>query len=531
MEDSGLSSEKSNLTEDLTKEKLSKVMKESPHSEERENLKKWYSDYIDYFRKEYEKLFDDEKIGVNNTNNYLHPCQIEVFWIKNPTLQLIIQSNLSDRDDMEILIHGPFTTNQFIEKVKPVLNEPRWKREIEEPYFINLGSNHRTTYSESLARNLNRFIEYAKSTLFAPTRFSGDSGGTALNDKVWVKTYVGNIAETDYEKEINRLINSIKSEAKQKLEQKSQTLEQVQQKKRDVIQQKREPPKQNINEEKWDGFGVHLFPPVVIGKKSIPSVSQLLHGKTGFAWRERAFDVKIEDHVLIVNKDGFIFVESSHKAEAIRFFNVIMALGILDGLSLFAVREQDLSLVNYDKENLTITGQQWHSQTIRAQLHDFGRPQDFFLGYQIKEISEEQLLSIIKNTFKIKSNEKLVQDLRLFTEAYTHLENSEFAQSFIMSWSVIERNYSNLWRKKLDEKDLENERYSKLTNPAQWSIDYIFEALNLNGEIDDQEYDFLMELKRKRNRHYHSGAAASYEDAKRCLDFSTSLLRDKIKTI
>ena len=79
MEDSNLHSEKSNPIQDLTKEKLSKVMKESPHPEETENLKKWYSDYINYFRKEYEKLSDDEKIGVNNTNNYLYPCQIEVF--------------------------------------------------------------------------------------------------------------------------------------------------------------------------------------------------------------------------------------------------------------------------------------------------------------------------------------------------------------------------------------------------------------------------------------------------------------------
>ncbi|MBN4046274.1 hypothetical protein JYT57_01200, partial [Nitrosarchaeum koreense] len=277
--------------------------------------------------------------------------------------------------------------------------------------------------------------------------------------------------------------------------------------------------------------GVHLFPPYVVGKKSRPSVPELLYGNSGFNQREKIFNLKINDCEIIVNKDGLIFVELENKADAVRVFNVIMALGILEGFPLFAVRERDLSVANYDKDDLTITEQQWHLQTIRTGLRDFNRPKDFYLGYQVKEIPIHQLRSIIQKAFEVDSNEKLTENLRLFTESFTHLENGEYAQSFIMSWSVIERKYSNMWKINLDERDLDHERYAKLTNSAQWSFDYVVEALNLNGRIDDQEYDFLMELKRKRNKMYHSGKIVSQEDAKRGLGFITNILKTEISSL
>ena len=68
-------------------------------SARQESLKQWYLKYVDYFRKECEKLSVDEKKSIGNTNNFLNPCQIEVFWITDPDYQLIVQSNFSDRPD------------------------------------------------------------------------------------------------------------------------------------------------------------------------------------------------------------------------------------------------------------------------------------------------------------------------------------------------------------------------------------------------------------------------------------------------
>ena len=101
-----------------------------------ESLRQWYLKYIDYFRKEYAKLSSNEKQNMNNTNNFLNPCQIEVFWITDPDYQLIIQSNFSDRPDKEIIINGPYKPHEFYSNVISILKEKRWGRNVTEklPY-------------------------------------------------------------------------------------------------------------------------------------------------------------------------------------------------------------------------------------------------------------------------------------------------------------------------------------------------------------------------------------------------------------
>lgn len=234
---------------------------------------------------------------------------------------------------------------------------------------------------------------------------------------------------------------------------------------------------------------------------------------------------------MIVNKDGYIFIETTQKTEALRILNLIMAIGIFHELPLFAVREHELSNTSYDKQNLHINSMQWSYESRRSFLFEEQFGKNVIRTYQKREVAEEKIKEIIQDAEIIFKFEKLSEDLRLFNEASTHLLNSEYSQSFIMSWTVLERHYSDLWRKKLDHKDVEGERLSKLTNSALWSTDYIFEVLNLNGEIDDSSYDLLMELKRKRNRFYHSGKHITKEDAERSLSFATKILLDKILLI
>src|SRR5438445_6024721 len=86
----------------------------------------WYDDFITKFRLEAAKLSDAERNKISNTDNYLEPCQIEVFWLEQPEFQTIICSRFADRPDREITINGPFKGYEFIEEVDKVLREPRW---------------------------------------------------------------------------------------------------------------------------------------------------------------------------------------------------------------------------------------------------------------------------------------------------------------------------------------------------------------------------------------------------------------------
>jgi len=509
MKDVDLRSEKSSVTKDLTKEILSKVMKEAPHSDESENLKKWYSDYIDYFREEYEKLTDEEKKCVSNSKNFLNPSQIEVFWTKDPSCQLIIQSNFKDRSDKEIIINGPFSSHEFFEKTSPILRETRWQKKIEGESLSKYYDSE--TYGEDLAKALHSFIEIVKNEQFHPLMPDGYAMGHSRGIIVWFQYFRGNIANINLKTDVVHLINEIKDEAKRR------------------TQSDKTPTPSVSTQSEYDGYGVHMFPPVIVGKRKKPTPGQLLQGNTlDFSFSEKIFDIKFDNKIMIVNKDGYVFVETDQKLEGLRILNLIMALGLFHDLSLYTVKEHELSQASFNKETKTIGGMTWNRGSIRSYLFDIPFGTQVIEHYEKREIDKEKFKKILDDAKIIIKFEKLSEELRLFNEANTHLINSEYAQSFIMSWSVIERFYSDTWRKKLDQKDMDEERLNKLTNSAQWSIDYVLEVLNLGGEIDENSFDLLMELKRKRNRFYHRGKQVTKEDAERCLAYAHLILVDKI---
>ena len=122
---------------------------------------------------------------------------------------------------------------------------------------------------------------------------------------------------------------------------------------------------------------------------------------------------------------------------------------------------------------------------------------------------------------------KKKNDLIFILEAFTFFENTEFKQSYIMSWAVIENFIETKWDEFIQEKKIESDRKNKLKNPSSWSTDYILEALNFAGKIKDREYELLMKLKKKRNGIIHKGVNVSKKEAKECLDLAFLFLTMK----
>lgn len=476
-----------------------------------ESLKQWYLKYIDYFREEYKKLSADEKATVNNTNNFLNPCQIEIFWITDPDYQLIVQSNFNDRPDKEIIVNGPYKPHEFQSNVIPVLKDKRWMRKVKEvlPYRYEQFS----VLGEKMALNIYGFIEMIKNYPFASQkRANRELIGRAFED-TWTRIRVGDIGELDHTQEINNIIQAIKAEAKNK--------------------QERLPTSQqptSFTNDKYDGFGVHLFPPMVIGSKYKRSIDELIYNSSNL-WinDDKVFDMMIGDNQSIVNKDGFIFVESKSKEDALKILNLIMAHGAFYGFPLHTVREQELVTANYNKQKLIVTDMGWNTETKRAYLLDDSFNSKYRSHNRKTEIKPDTMKEILSSTEKLLVHEKLSEEMRILNEGLTHFVNSEFAPSFIMSWSVMERHYYDLWSELLSQKNIDTERLSKLTNVNQWTIDYVLEVLNLQNKIDENSYDLLMELKRKRNKYYHSGKQVMKEDADRCLNYAMRLLVEKIQ--
>ena len=475
------------------------------------NLKQWYCDFITLFR---EKISKEEISHLFSKDHYFSPCQIEVFWIESPSMQLIVQSNLPDREDKDIRIHGPFTTSEFLSNVEKILNEPRWNMPIKDSFLVNLPSDHQYTYAELLAGQLSQFVKLFKFSLFETNPRSGKGSGTTLSNKIWVQYYHGNIGEEDHDKKIEEIIRYIRMqiENNQKMKEAS-----------DVSRS--QPESQN---EEHEGFATHMFPPHAIGKIANPSIRQILDGGSPLINKDKAFDLKIKNCVVIVNNDGFIFIESKNKENAIKTLNAIMALGIFAGFSLFAVRERDLSHANYDEETKKIRGYRWNLESIRAGLQDFNYSDTSVFGYKFAEMPEEQIKTIIYKAFAINSDTNLMENLGLFVESCTHFNNGEYSQSFIMSWTIIEKEYVALWKNILNDKKISKKRLEKLTQNYRWTIDRIIETLSLLKEITDKEYEKLNKLKTKRNNLYHEGDTMTLDDAEDCLETSMKILASRL---
>lgn len=489
---------------------------------EEKEIRDWYCNFITLFRKNYASLSEFEKTGIDLSINLLEPCQIEIFWLKNPELQLIILTHIPERSDMEVIVHGPFDGREFYEKVETILSEERWQKKVgDEDFFDPYLSNE--TLAESLAKEFNQMREYAKFILFHPYDVGDTGGGGTIDENIWVEIHVGNISKADYKTKLERVMTQIKSGAKARAEMLSKVPGLI----KDRFELK-EPFKYSavqIQKEGGYGFGVHLFPPVILGKMARPTIRQLLEGvRTDTTIFNRSFELEIDKKLVIVNRDGYIFIEISKKEEALKILNLIMALGTLRGPPLFAVREQDLSTASYDK-NHELVSKQWNTQTLRSQLHENSSMFDYSLSHERTEITKEELTSLIKDAFTILKDNELSDDLKLFVEAFTHYRNTEYSQSFVMSWSIIERHYSSLWKNMLDEKKVDKQRLRKT-----WSIDYVIEALDRTKKINEEDYNLLMELKKERNKFYHGGHQMPKEDAVKCLKLARKIITNKLSS-
>ena len=280
---------------------------------------------------------------------FLNPCQIEIFWIADMDYQLIIQSNFNDKPDMEVTINGPYKMREFHSKVIAVLKNKRWMRNIKQnnlPRYEQFD-----TLGERMAIEIYRFVEMAKNSVF----LSQGSGphtliGMALED-TWTYIHAGNVGELDHVQEIDKIILEIKQTAKTRSA------------KTQISKQPR-----SLTDDKYDGFGVHLFPPIVIDSVRKRSIEELIYDTYNIRIDNKIIDTRIDNRQIIVNRDGFIFVENDNKENALKILNLIMAQGAFYGFPLHAVREHELVMANYNKQELIMTDMQWNPETRRAYL-------------------------------------------------------------------------------------------------------------------------------------------------------------------
>ena len=271
-----------------------------------------------------------------------------------------------------------------------------------------------------------------------------------------------------------------------------------------------------------------MFPPILIGPEPKRSVDELIYNSSNHGFRNKVLGLKIGNNQIIVNRDGFVFVESSSQKDALKVLNLVMPHGAFYGFPLHAVCEHELVQADYNTQDLTIGTMQWNTGTGRAGLVDSCFNLQYNRTVRRTTIKLETMQEILSNTEKLLVHEDLSEDLRLLNDGYTHFDNSEFAPSFVIGWSLIETHYHEIWKSILYKNKSSSEYPDKIRRLSRLQIDTILTILESQDKIDKKSYETVMNLKGKRNMYYHQRKQVTREDAECCIGYALKLRAEKI---
>lgn len=278
------------------------------------------------------------------------------------------------------------------------------------------------------------------------------------------------------------------------------------------------------------GHGGFFYPPIWIGRPpevenppigiSIPTV--LPHVKPP----QKVFDFTFNDKKGFVNSDGFVGICVEDKREAIRSLNTIFGIALISGVFCYAISEPEMAEMQVEPNSLEINVVSMSEATLRARLMHWSDPMNVYR--KNPEILEEKIKEFIIKAEIISKDKVLTEDLIFLLEGFTHHQNAEYSQAFIMNWLVIEKCVSSIWEQLLNEREISGDRRKKLLNTALWSTDYLIEVLNFTEKIDNSYYDKLMQLKNKRNRFVHSRELIDQQSSQDALDIATRIVKENM---
>jgi len=475
-------------------------------------LSQWFDGLITRFRLEAAKLSEDQRKRIPNTDNYLEPCQVEIFWLEQPEYQTIISSRFADRPDREIIINGPYKGYDFIDKVDAVLRKPRWTKPLPKsaPFVV---ASKRSTLADVMYGIIANQIRQITTSLFTKIERVGPAGGQILTSESWVGLFTGNIAKTDPVAMVDQILASAKAHAAQV----------------SITQSQPQPPAEVQAIQAAIGY---VYPPITIGSLPEPQTLRefLNPGIHYFSMMKKALDGKVGSERIVFTRDGLMAATTTKKPIAVRIFNVISALMLLEGVPVQAIRESEIGQGTLDPATRELRGWGMSGSTPRT-MHLQERMFRRLSWFQESRpsISETELSAVVEKADKILSHPKKAEELILWLESNTHFQNAEFAPSFVISWILIERNLSNSWESFLGEKNVRGDRKHKLVNAGVWPADSVLETLNLAGVMAEREYKTLMELKSKRNSFVHEGSIITMDDASDCLNLATEIMKHDLE--
>ena len=214
-----------------------------------------------------------------------------------------------------------------------------------------------------------------------------------------------------------------------------------------------------------------------------------------------------------------------NKSIAAKIFNIIFGILRLQNIPTLAVTESEIGDMDFDATTMQITDYSMPMFTMRGFLsRERWGPRSSFPSSTRAAVTEDRMRQVVYRAEKIYKHPEKSEQLVFLLQAQTYLTGSEYAQSFTLSWIIVEKYLSQLWENFLNDKNVNGNREDKLTNAGVWSIDFVIEAMNLAGVLEDNRYKTLMDLKGKRNNFIHRGRSVTRDDSVECLELAKNIV-------
>ncbi len=141
-------------------------------------------------------------------------------------------------------------------------------------------------------------------------------------------------------------------------------------------------------------------------------------------------------------------------------------------------------------------------------------------------ITEKSLKEAILEAREVYKNKRVREDLLLLNDARHHMNNRDYAASFLFSWIIIERKIFSDWDDAIRSLEFDNDTQSQFLNhKTDWMLSKVLETSYLTGLIPEDKYKRFAKLRDIRNSIAHNYHTVTPEEAKKCFGLA-DMIRD-----
>lgn len=447
-----------------------------------------FENVIDKYRDNHSEESEEPYWGFGS------PCQIEIFSMSRPIeFSLLILTHDDKRDDKNIVVHQAKNGSKFLDVLEDKLEAPRWKQVAErEIKHAHVDQATKTQFDISTRGDLlinsfqNHLVNTGSDLLFSDT--FGTRQASRISDKIWCYFIYGDIKECELDELFPLVFADLEDDedemSKGHDEDDSQEDIDSSSDSADLDSPAESKPNESSSErEEVKRYGTFFHEPVWVGDIPDPDFRDRILGQMSYD-RDTVMNREFDGYSVQITQDGLVVVNDiDDKKEALDIINTIFGASIFHGYTFQAATQNDLMEVEIENGEISnVVGSPNLPRKIsninHVTKHKAIHNSDYRNERTIIEI--EKMETILDYSKKIYAEEKLGERTHIALQAYTHYQNGEYTQAFLLSWISVEQ-YINtyVYDHLTEDANISNTRAGNIIDSSNWSASNKIEVLEI----------------------------------------------------